>query len=639
MHHIVGTDEIHSVAVGAEPFSVAAVDGHTAYLHPAEQVVGKVGAVVAGHLYLLQGGIGAFAQVGGGQLQRSHIGAYPDIGVLVFGDAFHTVHILHGGSVLVHERYLVVVECVGFRVEAVERRHPPVVVDEPQIASAVEYHVFHGIEAPVGVFHHENAVVVRLPGLVGLQFQYRLAVRLAVEAPQVALFVEFYAAYDDIVFVVGLIGYGGGERTVVDGEMLFQLTVQVFIESGPSAGEHMVGIGGVYVEAVEVDEGIACLRQRLVVVEGPFTVFQYLDDRLPTQFGKLAETTSASIELVVVEFHESEVVVGRSVGVEVGFYGYELVVLYIERVEFLVVLVAPVAVVFRVVGEGLQVMVGHGHVGFIGQALDDVEMMGLCKDDFPAGEVAVVEIRLIIQFPLAVFIDIHFSVGEGDEMAVEDEQPFGGDISAGRPVGFVENVFLGVTLPYSSVFERGIDILSEDGCRGDVLVEVVRVAYLCLGHIELYDAEGGGDIGIRPADVDLIDGFVGGHALAVVGRYIHHLAVVVEQVDVVVVVDDDEPLGRLAVGDMADAAVVEHVHLVVGLYAVVGVVVRVESFAAQYIHLVSGTFYLGDVAIGLIVVPRADGSGGGLCRENDECEYEKIKALHDAAKWFYGSSC
>ena len=90
---------------------------------------------------------------------------------------------------------------------------------------------------------------------------------------------------------------------------------------------------------------------------------------------------------------------------------------------------------------------------------------------------------------------------------------------------------------------------------------------------------------------------------------------------------------------MADAAVVERIHLVVGLYTVVGVVVRVESFAAQYIHLVSGTFYLGDVAIGLIDVPRADGGGGGLCHENGECEYEKIKALHDAAKWFYGSSC
>ena len=60
LSHVVGTDEIDAVAIRAKPFSVAAIDGDAGDIDAAQQVVGKVGSVIAGYLHLLQHRVGTF---------------------------------------------------------------------------------------------------------------------------------------------------------------------------------------------------------------------------------------------------------------------------------------------------------------------------------------------------------------------------------------------------------------------------------------------------------------------------------------------------------------------------------------------------------------------------------------------------
>ena len=133
--HAVGTDEIDAVAVGAHPLASAAVDDDARDVDAIEQIVGIVGAVVAGHLDLLENGR-LRGYLAGRESQRAHIGAYPHLMVLVFGHAVHVFHI-DSGAVLVDEGGIAV-DGVARGLVAEEAGLLPAVVDKPHEAAAVE---------------------------------------------------------------------------------------------------------------------------------------------------------------------------------------------------------------------------------------------------------------------------------------------------------------------------------------------------------------------------------------------------------------------------------------------------------------------------------------------------------------------
>ena len=133
--NIVRSDEINAAAVGAHPLAVGAVDGHTGDVDAAQEVVGQVGTVVAGHLYLREHGT-FFPRFLYSERERADVGAYPEVALAVFGDASH----MSNGercAVLVDEiaDYF---QLVGSRFVAYQGGKSPVGVDEPEAAARVE---------------------------------------------------------------------------------------------------------------------------------------------------------------------------------------------------------------------------------------------------------------------------------------------------------------------------------------------------------------------------------------------------------------------------------------------------------------------------------------------------------------------
>ena len=91
-------------------------------------------------------------------------------------------------------------------------------------------------------------------------------------------------------------------------------------------------------------------------------------------------------------------------------------------------------------------------------------------------------------------------------------------------------------------------------------------------HVDFEEAEAGGEVGHATADADGCDFFVEDAFVLECGEVLDG-AVVGEEIDVAVAIDDEELVGFAAVGYVADAYVAERGELVVGAYfAVVGVV-------------------------------------------------------------------
>ena len=152
----------------------------------------------------------------------------------------------------------------------------------------------------------------------------------------------------------------------------------------------------------------------------------------------------------------------------------------------------------------------------------------------------------------------------------------------------------------------GIDVLSANGNGGDVFVELIGVADLGFRNVELHDAEARGEISILVADVDVVDGLVASDRLHVVFRHVHAIAVGLQQVDVLVVVDDNQSAGLLVPGDVGDAAIAQRIHLAERANTLIVNVIEIQIPAGEHKQLVASLLYFRDVGVGKIGAPRTD---------------------------------
>ena len=139
LRHVVGTDEVGTVAFRAEPLASAAVYGHGRDVETGEQIVGKIAAVVARHLDLYEAVAVLVVHLRASEHQRTGCRPGPDVPFHVLCPA------VYGGqldivSVVIDEAG-VGVESVVLRIIGEQSRLAPVVIAEPQQPSAVLSHL------------------------------------------------------------------------------------------------------------------------------------------------------------------------------------------------------------------------------------------------------------------------------------------------------------------------------------------------------------------------------------------------------------------------------------------------------------------------------------------------------------------
>ena len=188
------------------------------------------------------------------------------------------------------------------------------------------------------------------------------------------------------------------------------------------------------------------------------------------------------------------------------------------------------------------------------------------------------------------------------------------------PIGWVHHVGAesGAVDALSALGSIEISAFYITVCHGGM--QIVGLADLSVLHIDLDDAETGGEIGVDAVDTHVVDGLVLGHALAVVVGQIGDVVVVApaHQVDVLVTVDDDQPCCLLAPGDVADGAVAQSVALVKGAHLAVGGIVGEEIARGKHIESLAALLYPGDVVIGHICLPQTVVGMGEDCRDGKE---------------------
>ena len=102
LHHVVAAYYIHAVAARAYPFAVGIVYCHRGDVESGKQIVGIVGTVVAGHLYLIEAER-RVALVFLCQFEETNVGSHPNIADSVFGERLASLDTAYFRHVLVHE--------------------------------------------------------------------------------------------------------------------------------------------------------------------------------------------------------------------------------------------------------------------------------------------------------------------------------------------------------------------------------------------------------------------------------------------------------------------------------------------------------------------------------------------------------
>ena len=322
-------------------------------------------------------------------------------------------------------------------------------------------------------------------------------------------------------------------------------------------------------------------------------------------YGSLQRTVVAVVvggELSVVELIEAAFAAGIDV---VGDGGVD-----IEAVHVVVVVAGDAADIVLV---DLPLVVGehlHGAGAVVRQARGEESAAGV--------ERAVDELHVV---EIVVFRSAWLQRAHQLEQFGVESGGLRGVLPYPAPVVRVEQVGGGAGAVEAPLLRGGIEESVADIRVVDVEPQVVGVADGGVGHVELQDAERRAQIGVAAVDVDAVDRLVVGHRLVVVGGDIGHRPVVVEQVDVVVGVDDEQPVGGLAPFDMRYLRVAQRVHLVVGLQALVVLVVREEVLAGQHIDHIAGFLDFGHVVISHVGPPRARlGMAQEGSQQDDECD-------------------
>ncbi len=84
-------DEVYAGIFGDYPFAVGGIDGHIVDLLGVKQVIGIIGAVIAGYFQSgnTRGGVGSLARIG--NLERTGSGPHPYATALIFDGAGDTI--------------------------------------------------------------------------------------------------------------------------------------------------------------------------------------------------------------------------------------------------------------------------------------------------------------------------------------------------------------------------------------------------------------------------------------------------------------------------------------------------------------------------------------------------------------------
>ena len=124
-----------------------------------------------------------------------------------------------------------------------------------------------------------------------------------------------------------------------------------------------------------------------------------------------------------------------------------------------------------------------------------------------------------------------------------------------------------------------------------------------MGYVEFHNSETGRDVAVWAAHVEMVNGFVFGHRFVLIVGYVDHLAPVVEQIDIIVVVDDNKLVHATVPCYHVDSTIVENVCFIERFDALVVTVVGVEISRRKYIELVCGRLYPRYIAIGHVGFP------------------------------------
>ena len=150
----------------------------------------------------------------------------------------------------------------------------------------------------------------------------------------------------------------------------------------------------------------------------------------------------------------------------------------------------------------------------------------------------------------------------------------------------------------------GVDAVAADTRGRDVLVEDIGVGHLVLLHVQLHNAEARGEEGKMLVHADVVDGLVDGHGLHVEGtQVLNVVAVAVDDVHVLVLVDHEQLVGVLVESYQGDEGLAELVDLVVGGDALVVEVVGVEAVRRADVELATRLHNLLRFVVGHIGPP------------------------------------
>ena len=127
---VVTAHEVEAVALRGHPLAVGVVDDDICDVDTAEKIVGKGSSVVARNFDLLEDGV-CFLRFFGREDERPHVGSHPEVAHFVAGYAAHIPQVVHRLPILVDESGERG-DALGGRINAIERRTCPVVVDQPQ---------------------------------------------------------------------------------------------------------------------------------------------------------------------------------------------------------------------------------------------------------------------------------------------------------------------------------------------------------------------------------------------------------------------------------------------------------------------------------------------------------------------------
>ena len=154
---------------------------------------------------------------------------------------------------------------------ASKTRNGPMVVAKPNPSTTIYQHLRHISQAkPIG---HEPFLMPTFHLLAARNGKQRLASRLTIGEPKVALSVKINSVYDDIIVIqfYALI-HSGQQRTIIAIVKGLKTPVLKLVQARSTTYKHVVRVQWVYGQTVYIVECDARSGVQTVLIEGPRTI-------------------------------------------------------------------------------------------------------------------------------------------------------------------------------------------------------------------------------------------------------------------------------------------------------------------------------------------------------------------------------